>query len=62
MEVLIQDNQRNRSEKVMLPLTFADVESERLPSKWQKAAENRLGVLVTNIESMEGIMRKSGSE
>ena len=62
MEVLVRDNQRNRSEKIMLPLTFADVEREKLPSKWQKATENRLGVLVTGIKSMERIMRRFGSE
>ena len=62
MEVLVRDNQKNRSDKIIIPLTFADVEREKLPSKWRKAAENRLGVLVTNIESMEVIMTRSGSE
>ena len=55
MEVLVRDRQRNSSEIVKLPLTFSQVERENIPDKWQAVAKNRLGVVVTDVQSMQQI-------
>jgi hypothetical protein len=55
MEVLVRDRQRNSSEIIKLPLTFSQVERENIPDKWQAVAKNRLGVVVTDIQSMQQI-------
>lgn len=55
MEVLVRDRQRNSSEIIKLPLTFSQVEMENIPDKWQGVAKNRLGVVVTDIQSMQQI-------
>ena len=55
MEVLVRDRQRNSSEIIKLPLTFNQVERENIPDKWQAVAKNRLGVLVTGVQSVQQI-------
>jgi hypothetical protein len=55
MEVLVRDRQGNSSETIKLPLTFNQMERENIPDKWQAAAKNRLGVLVTEIQSTQQI-------
>jgi hypothetical protein len=55
MEVLIRDRQRNSSEIIKLPLSFGQVEQEKIPDKWEAVAKNRLGVVVTGIQSMQQI-------
>ena len=55
MEVLVRDRQKNSSEIIKLPLTFSQVERENIPDKWQTAAKNRLGVVVTGVQSMQEI-------
>ena len=55
MEVLVRDRQRNSSEVIKLPLTFSQVERENIPDKWQAVAKNRLGVVVTGVQSMQQI-------
>ena len=55
MEVLVRDRQRNSSEIIKLPLTFNQVERENIPDKWQAVAKNRLGVVVTGVQSMQEI-------
>jgi hypothetical protein len=55
MEILVRDRQRNSSEIIKLPLTFSQVERENIPDKWQAVTKNRLGVVVTDIQSMEQI-------
>lgn len=55
MEVLIRDRQRNSSEIVKLPLSFSQVQQENTPDKWQAVAKNRLGVLVTEVQSTQRI-------
>ena len=55
MEVLIRDRQRNSSEIIELPLSFSQVEREKIPDKWEAAAKNRLGVVVTSVQSMQQI-------
>jgi hypothetical protein len=53
MEVLVRDRQRNTSEIIKLPLTFGQVEGQKIPDKWQAAAQNRLGVVVTEVRSLQ---------
>jgi hypothetical protein len=55
MEVLVRDRQGNSSETIKLPLTFNQMERENIPDKWQDAAKNRLGVLVTEVQSTQQI-------
>ena len=55
MEVLVRDRQKNSSEIIKLPLTFSQVERENIPDKWQAVAKNRLGVVVTGVQSMQQI-------
>ena len=55
MEVLIRDRQRNSSEIIKLPLSFSQVEREKIPDKWEAAAKNSLGVVVTGVQSMQQI-------
>ena len=55
MEVLVRDRQGNSSETIKLPLTFSQMERENIPDKWQAAAKNRLGVLVTEVQSAQQI-------
>lgn len=61
MEVVVRDNQREQSNKVKLPLAFGLVKSVETPAKWQDAADHRLGVLVTRIQSMTRMTEISGS-
>ena len=55
MEVLIRDRQRNSSEIIKLPLSFSQVGREKIPDKWEAVAKNRLGVVVTRVQSMQQI-------
>ena len=55
MEVLVRDRQRNKSEVIKLPLTFSQVEQENVPDEWQAVANNRLGVVVTAVQSMQQV-------
>ena len=55
MEVLVRDRQRNTSEIIKLPLTFSQVEGQSIPDKWQAAAKNRLGVVVTDVQRRQQI-------
>ena len=55
MEILVRDRQRNSSEVIKLPLTFNQVERENIPDKWQAVTKNRLGVVVTAVQSMQHI-------
>jgi hypothetical protein len=55
MEVLVRDRQGNSSATIKLPLTFSQMERENIPDKWQAAAKNRLGVLVTEVQSTQQI-------
>ena len=56
MEVLVRDRQRNSSEIIKLPLTFGQVERENIPDTWQAVAKNRLGVVVTDVQSTQQII------
>ena len=51
MEILVRDSQNNQSETIQLPLTFAYLTQPEIPSEWQAAANHRLGVLVSKIQS-----------
>ena len=55
MEILVRDRQRNSSEIIKLPLTFSQVERENIPDKWQAVAKNRLGVVVTGVQSVQQV-------
>ena len=55
MEILVRDRQKNSSEIIKLPLAFGQVDGENIPDKWQAAAKNRLGVVVTSVQSMQQI-------
>jgi hypothetical protein len=55
MEVLVRDRQSNSSEIIKLPLTFSQVERENIPDKWQAVVKNRLGVMVTEVQSVQQI-------
>ena len=61
MGIMVRDNQGKRSDIVQLPLAFGYVKPAEIPTKWQDVAKHRLGVLVTRIQSVEGLIEGSGS-
>ena len=61
MEIIVRDNQRNKSATVQLPLAFGQVKGTEVPPEWHDAANHQLGVLVTRIRSVERMTEDSGS-
>jgi hypothetical protein len=61
MEILVRDSQNNQSETIQLPLNFAYLTEPEIPSEWQAAANHRLGVLVSRIQSTASMKEGSGS-
>jgi hypothetical protein len=51
LRIFVRDSQRNRSERIELPLRFGNVPPAEIPEKWEKIADRRLGLIMVTIES-----------
>jgi hypothetical protein len=56
LDLILRDCEENRSEPVSLPLRFDNLPSyqpQEVPEKWQRAANDELGVIMVDIISSE---------
>jgi hypothetical protein len=51
MRVLVRDHEDNKSEDITLPLRIGHWTYEDVPEKWEQAANNRLGIIIVDLES-----------
>jgi hypothetical protein len=58
MKVTVQDSQGNRSEPIELPLRFARESKQKIPEKWEKISDRRLGTVSIRIESSALLQRR----
>lgn len=60
LQVLVRDEQGNKSETIDFPLKIDEVPLADLPDKWQSLANNRLGVIMIDVVSSEVFNRDAG--
>ena len=53
MRVLVRDQKDNRSETITLPLRIGHWSEGEIPEEWQKVADNRLDIIILNLESSQ---------
>ena len=58
MKILVRDQKDNRSDAVTLPLRIGHWTHEEVSEKWEKAADNRLGIIILDLESSQFYNRR----
>jgi hypothetical protein len=60
LQVLVRDEQGNKSESANLTLKIDEVPATELPAEWQIATQNRLGAIMIEVVSSEIFNRDAG--
>ena len=53
MRIIIRDQKNNRNETLALPLRIGHWTYEEIPEKLEQAANNKLGIIILNLESSQ---------